>query len=81
MRIIIIISADKMLFFLIKVYVMESNKPERAVNVTDFHGTYVLDGLRPYTEYSVYVIVGLVGGPQESVRSMTVTGKTLAGGK
>lgn len=60
---------------------MKSNQPERIVNVTDFTGTYTLDDLRPYTEYSVYVIVGLIDRPQESVKSMTVTNKTLAGGK
>ena len=60
---------------------MESEGPEKVVNVTNFSGTYALDGLRPYTEYSVYVTVGLVGRPQESARSMTVTNKTLAGGK
>ena len=54
---------------------------ERILNFTDFTGTYALGGLSPYTDYSVYVTVGFVDRPQGSVRSMTVTGKTLAGSK
>ena len=54
---------------------------ERTVDVSDFSGTYTLSDLRPYTDYSVYVTVGVTDRPQESVRSMTVTSRTLAGGK
>ena len=60
---------------------MESNQPERTVDVTNFNGTYTLDNLMPYTECRVYVTVGLIDRPQESVQSMTVTNRTLAGGK
>ena len=51
------------------------------IDVTNFNGTYTLDGLRPYTDYSVYVTVGVTDKSQESVRTVTVTSKTLAGGK
>ena len=55
------------------------------VNITDFNGTYTLDNLRPFTEYSIYVTaVRLIGGdndrPQEVMRSGTLTERTLAGG-
>ena len=59
---------------------MEPKQLERILNFTDFNGTYTLDGLKSYTDYSVYVTVGFVENPQEQI-SMTVTGKTLAGGK
>ena len=61
-----------------------SDQSEITVNLTDFNGTYTLDGLRPYTEYSVYVtavrLIGDTGRPLEGMKSRTVTGRTLAGG-
>ena len=60
---------------------MQSDQLEKMVNVTNFTGTYTLDDLRPYTEYSVYMIAGVTDRSQESVRTMTITSSTLAGGK
>ena len=57
----------------------------QAVNVTNFTGTYTLDNLRPYTEYSVYVtavrLIGDTSIPLEGMKSRIVTGRTLAGGE
>ena len=57
----------------------------QTVNVTNFTGSYTLDNLTPYTEYSVYVTaVRLIGDTNRSLegnRSRTVTGRTLAGGE
>ena len=54
-------------------------------DVTNYNGTYTLDNLSPYTDYSVHVVVGSTPGstgrPLENVTSMTVNIKTLAGGK
>ena len=60
---------------------MEANQLERMINVTNFNGMYTLNDLRPYTDYSVYMTVGVTDRPQESVRTMTITSRTLAGGK
>ena len=53
-------------------------------DVTNYNGTYTLDNLSPYTDYSVHVVVGSTPGstgrPLESVTSMTVNTTTLAGG-
>ena len=54
-------------------------------SVINFNGTYTLDNLSPYKEYSVYVVVGSTPGSTgrqlESVTSMTVIATTFAGGK
>ena len=61
------------------------NQSKQVVNDDNFNGAYTLDGLRPYTEYSVYVtavrLIGDTGRPLEGMKSRTVTGRTLAGGK
>ena len=59
---------------------------KQIANDANYNGTYTLNNLRPYTVYTVYVTaVRLIGGdasrPLEGVKSRTVTGKTLAGGK
>ena len=65
-------------------YSSEQSENTSTVNLTDFNGTYTLDNLRPYTEYSIYVIavrlIGDTGRPQEGMRSNTLTERTLAGG-
>ena len=57
----------------------------QTVNIVNFVGTYTLENLTPYTEYSVYLTaVRLIGGanrPLEGNKSRTVTGRTLAGGE
>ena len=61
------------------------NQPMQTVNVTNFTGTYTLDNLTPYTEYSVYVtavrLIGDASRPLEGNKSKMVTGRTLAGGE
>ena len=59
-----------------------SDQSENTVNITNFNGTYTLDNLRPFTEYSIYVTaVRLIGGRlQEGMKSRTLTERTLAGG-
>ena len=61
------------------------NQPMWTVNVTKFTGTYTLDNLTPYTEYSVYVTaVRLIGNSSRALegnKSRTVIGRTLAGGE
>ena len=68
-----------------QVYYGHRNQPMRTVNVVNFVGTYTLDNLTPYTEYSVYVtavrLIGDTSRPLEGNKSRTVTGRTLAGGK
>ena len=67
-------------------YYGHNNQPVKAVNVTNFTGVYILDNLRPYTEYRVYVTaVRLIGGdngrPLEGIKSELLTERTLAGGQ
>ena len=55
-------------------------------DVTNFNGTYTLDNLSPYTDYSVYILVESTPGSAgrlalESVQSSTVSALTLSGGK
>jgi len=54
------------------------------VIVTNFTGNYILDNLRPYTEYSVYVtairLIGTTGRLLEGEKGEIVTARTLAGG-
>ena len=62
------------------------SQSKQVVNDDNFNGAYTLDGLRPFTEYSIYVTaVRLIGGdtgrPLEGMKSRTVTGRTLAGGE
>ena len=68
-----------------QVYYGYRNQPMRTVNVVNFTGTYTLDSLTSYTEYSVYVTavrsVGYPSRPLEGHKSRTVTGRTLAGGE
>lgn len=56
----------------------------KIVNTTDFTGTYSLDNLRPYTEYSIYVtavkLIEATGEFLEGVKSTVITERTLAGG-
>ena len=65
-------------------YYNTSDQPVQVVNVTNFTGTYTIDKLRPYTEYSVYVtavrLIGTTGRPLEGEKSDIVTARTLAGG-
>ena len=73
------------LFFHYQVYYGYHNQPIQTVNVVNFAGTYTLDNLTPYTEYSIYVtavrLIGSTSRPLEGNRSRTVTGRTLAGGE
>ena len=68
-----------------QVYYGYRNQLMQTVNVTNFTGTYTLDNLTPYTEYSVYVtavrLIGDTGRTLEGNRSRIVTGRTLAGGE
>jgi len=54
------------------------------VNIANIGYTHVLDNLRPYTEYSVYLtavrLIGTTGRPLEGEKSDIVTARTLAGG-
>ena len=65
-------------------YYNTSNQLVQVVNVINFTGTYTIDKLRPYTEYSVYVtavrLIGTTGRPLEGEKSDMVTARTLAGG-
>ena len=58
---------------------------EKVINVVNFTGTYTLDNLTPYTEYSVYVTaVRLIGDTSrvlEGMKTTTLTERTLAGSK
>ena len=55
------------------------------VNVFNFTGTYTLDNLTPYTEYSVYVtavrLIGDTGRRLEGMKTVTLIKGTLAGSK
>ena len=61
----------------------EHDQSEQVVNVMNFNGTYILDNLTPYTEYSVYVTavrsIGDTGRPLEGMKTTTLIGRTLAG--
>ena len=61
------------------------DQSEQVVNVVNFTGTYTLDNLTPYTEYSVYVTavrsIGDTGRVLEGMRSIPITQRTLAGSK
>ena len=73
------------MFICTQVYYSNNNHDQsvQVVNDTTFDGTYTLTNLIPYTIYSVYVTaVRLIGGtvrPLEGMKSITVTGRTLAG--
>ena len=60
------------------------SQSKQVVNDANFNGTYTLDNLRPYTEYSIYVttvrLIGDTGRPLEGMKSETVTRRTLSGG-
>ena len=64
-------------------YTDQSNQLENTVDVYDFTGTYTLDNLKPYTEYSVYVTatraIGDTGRFLEGDKSETINQRTLAG--
>ena len=55
------------------------------MNFTNFNGTYILDNLTPYTEYSVYVtavrLIGDTGRPLEGMKTTILIKTTLAGSK
>ena len=59
------------------------DQSEQVINVTNFTGTYTLDNLTPYTEYSVYVtavrLIGDTGRLLEGMKSVIVTKRTLTG--
>ena len=61
------------------------SQSKQVVNDANFNDTYTLDNLRPYTEYSIYVTaVRLIEDTDkllEGMKSRTVTGRTLGGGK
>ena len=61
------------------------DQSEQVVDVVNFTGTYTLDNLTPYTEYSVYVtavrLIGDTGRLLEGSKSITITQRTLAGSK
>ena len=71
----------------VQVYYSNSShsQSKQVVNDAHFNGTYTLDGLTSYAEYSVYVtavrLIGDTGRPLEGMKSRTVTGRTLAGSK
>ena len=68
-----------------QVYYGYRNQPMQTVNVTNFTGTYTLDNLTPYTEYSVYVtavrLIGDANRPLEGMKTTTLIKRTLAGSK
>ena len=70
-----------------QVYYSNNNHDQsvQAVNNTNFDGTYTLNNLIPYTMYSVYVtavrLIEDTARPLEGMKSITVTGRTLAGGE
>ena len=70
-----------------QVYYSNNNHDQlvQVVSDTNFNGTYTLINLTPYTMYSVYVTaVRLIGDndrPLEGMKSIIVTGRTLAGGE
>ena len=61
------------------------DKLEQVVNAINFTGTYTLDNLTPYTEYSVYVtairLIGETDRSLEGMKTATLIERTLAGSK
>ena len=61
------------------------DQSEPVVNVFNFTGTYTLDNLTSFTEYSVYVtavrLIGDNGRPLEGMKATILTKRTLAGSK
>ena len=60
------------------------NQQQHVVNVTNFTDMFIVNNLRPYTEYSVYVtavkLINVTGRLLEGEKSETVNERTLAGG-
>lgn len=72
----------KFLYFQVY-YSFSDLSEEKAINITDFNGTCILNSLRPYTVYSIHVtavrLIGDTGRLLEGMRSTTITERTLAG--
>ena len=60
------------------------NQQQHVVNVTNFTDLFVVNNLRPYTQYIIYVtavkLINVTGRLLEGEKSETVNGRTLAGG-
>ena len=83
-----ITSANNYAILCYQVYYSNGNhtQAKQVPNNTNFTGTYTLDNLTPYTEYSVYVtavrlIPADTGRALEGMKSEIITRRTLAGGK